>query len=115
MNIQDIVVEQNKAFTKTFAIGRFPSPKVPKKMKRAFFEEEIITSVASSQLILIEQILKKNELNEYETADDILADLHLIAVDVMNNFKLKATSQKCAPYSVENFLPGGSLLTGKGL
>jgi len=115
MEIANKIVKSNNDFVAMFATGRFPRPKEPRKMKRAFFAEEIKTAVASGQCAMAEQLLNNYSDGKYETLDDIIADLHVLSTAVLNDFRMTASNEKCMPYRVEDFLPGGKLMTGKKL
>lgn len=109
--IAKTIIDETTKYVSTHAAGRFPRPKEPRKFKRAFFAEEIKTATASGQALLVETLLNNYIAGEYETLDDIIADLHCIGADVLNDFRMTASKDKCKPFRVEDLLPGGNLVS----
>jgi len=89
---------------------RFKNPKNPRKFSKAFYTDDLITVISSAQSMLIEIILKEHNETPYTDIDVLIGDLHIIGVEVLNNFQTKATNNKCKPYTVEDYLNNGKLL-----
>ncbi len=109
--ISKTIVNETEKYIRTHSFGRFPKPKEPRKFKRAFFMAELKAATATGQWLVIESLLNGYAAGKYENLDDMVADLHIIGAEVLNDFRMTASDNKCRPFSVEDMLPGGNLVS----
>jgi hypothetical protein len=108
MEVNEIVVNENKNIIKKLSFERFPNKKNPKKIRKEWYEEEIMTVLATGQAMLIEKLINYNNDNPYDNVEIFIGDLQLVAKDVLNQFNKKIGSR--IEYQIEDFFTGGRLI-----
>jgi len=108
--ISKIITEENNAVINQLTWARFPNPKNPLKIKSKWYSEEIMTTLAIGQAVLVEKIINSHKDNPYESVDELIGDLQLVAKDVLNQFNMKGGVKRITQYDIEDFLTGGRLV-----
>jgi len=112
--ISKLITGENNMIINQLTAARFPNRKNPRKISSKWFSEEIMTVLATGQSMMVEKVINNHKDNPYESVDELIGDLQLIAKDVLNQFNMKGGVKRITQYSIEDMLPGGRLIKREG-